>query len=489
MAALKCLVLASGLALAGAWVGLRDQEVSVRVPPVDSESAGAPVLCGRALVGSESATAARALEEVPIDLDGEVEPVGDPWLAPTFVEVTVVPARGAPDDWVGVAYVLPAGAPGVRWEKTVPHKTVRLDEAARIPVAVSGMYDVGLVAGGVHLLHTDVVCERGGASVRMVLPDLAPIRFRLDRPIPVGDASCKRTGFVTIQPGTPCAVRASYPGRGEGLWRGPLVMLEGGGQQVIESEPVPVEQQWTLDLEMRETRRSGDSVCFDVSREWYLRTDSLSVATGEEVALRVVSRGDSRTQALSDEPISAMRSPTATPNTGPLREPVSVELDSRIADGAYGRVVGLTRDGHVFDFIGRAPVMNVGGYARGLRALCFVGDNWASEVEVVPADGPWRPRLLAAGCVVFAPGRTLDPALGQASLRRADGMPLPPPWTPRRAGAGRKDSDLEQEVEPGSEIEPLAPGTLRLHVLVGGLLLQDVQVEVYSGRTTAVPLP
>jgi len=128
----------------------------------------------------------------------------------SWIEVSLADDSAASDGrWVE-AYALPAGARGVDDLALVPHASFAADESGRIPIAVPGRYDVGLVGEGISALAREVEVEEGGTA-RVVLqrPRLEPATFRVEGPIPETEGLAVR---VSVAPPDGSGFRA-YPGR------------------------------------------------------------------------------------------------------------------------------------------------------------------------------------------------------------------------------------------------------------------------------------
>ena len=180
------------------------------------ESRGAPAesVTPAGATGSAGSPAGAARPGAGPTATGDEDPPARAPVSSSWIEVSVRGADGQPladEPWLE-AYALPAGARGVDDLASVPNAAFPSAGKGRIPIAVPGRYDVGVVGEGVSAFATDVVVEEG-ETVRV---DLAaerrePATFRIEGPVPEGpDLFVK----VSIVAAGESPIR-SYPGRGE----------------------------------------------------------------------------------------------------------------------------------------------------------------------------------------------------------------------------------------------------------------------------------
>jgi hypothetical protein len=186
---------------------------------------------------------------------GEDPPSRGPASA-TWIEIAVRGADGGPlvnEPWLE-AYALPAGSRGADDLSSVPNAAFPSAETGRIPIAMPGRYDVGVIGPGVFAFAQDVVVD-GGATVRV---DLAPAprepaTFRIEGPVPrdrrfAVTVSIVSTGEVSARP---------YPGRGESP------SIESIQDWTLEEPAIvhlPREREFAFGVsvrELREERRKG----------------------------------------------------------------------------------------------------------------------------------------------------------------------------------------------------------------------------------------
>ena len=164
--------------------------------------------------GTTGSTAGATQPRVsPTSTGNEDPPPPAPGSAAT-IEVSVRRADGQPladEPWLE-AYALPAGARGVDDLSSVPNAAFSAAEAGRIPIAVPGRYDVGVVGAGVFALAADVVVE-GGATVHVDLASAGyePATFRVEGPVPEDRRFSVNVSIVAAGE-VECL---SYPGRKE----------------------------------------------------------------------------------------------------------------------------------------------------------------------------------------------------------------------------------------------------------------------------------
>ena len=206
------LVTAIGAGLLGALLLQPAPEIRFVNRP---ESRGAVVGAAPADASGSTGSTAGATQPrfPPISTGSDDSPPRAPGSAST-IEVSVRGADGQPlanEPWLE-AYALPAGARGVNDLATVPNTAFPCAETGRIPIAVPGSYDVGVVGDGVFAFAPDVVVE-SGATVRVDLAAAVrePATFRVEGPVP-GDRHFSVKVSILPAGEVECL---SYPGRKE----------------------------------------------------------------------------------------------------------------------------------------------------------------------------------------------------------------------------------------------------------------------------------
>ncbi len=486
--------------------------------PDPSASLGA---AGMRSVGSEPPPA-------PVNAEGAASQADAAGSALPFIELTVVAGPGTPPDWKATAYLVAAGAKGARKPEELPHAEVSVDRPVRLVAPAVDLYDLGIVNVGMQLLETDVRATAEGTRVRVTLPAMAPVRFRLSNAIPPDEPNVDVTGFVHLQREGESSGWNDLPGRGQIRRGGPMVMVEGGAGTEFETPAILAGEPFTLDPAMRETHREGQSTLFTFSARWELTAEPRVVRGGDVVTLTVVPLGTLKL-ALTGDPSTWTKFP-ARPSVGFHRDSdgayhgMSDRLDGRdaavawLAEGirrplgpgrwtvtwegpgwAPGRLEGVLAEKQAWSVYARrddtwpftqrgtGPTPpEVSADLRGRRAVLVVGEDRVSATEEVPAAGPWRPRLLRAGFVMCAL-RTLDPSLGVVTATRTDGLPVALYRERRYVREFRPE--LEATLAPGLILGPFAPGPLELEVFAARKSLGVVKLTIEAGVVVPLSIP
>jgi hypothetical protein len=219
---------------------------------------------------------------------------GDPYVA-GWIDVTVPMPEGAVPG-PGTVYALPARNAGADDAAAVPHVDTDTDtgDAYALPVPQAGRWDVGYAGVWGHALATDVLVRAGGRTpVRLVLPRLAPITFRMEDRDAL--AWAESHGAHVRCDSTETGEGPSLPGRGETGHTSALALLKDAS--VVRTRPLPTDGAYDVTLSYHARVNAGrpDSVAAHLPYPaWKLRLDRQRARPGEELAVAL------RRQAVLD---------------------------------------------------------------------------------------------------------------------------------------------------------------------------------------------